>query len=90
MTDNSFDRLANATVYDNSGDKIGKLGTLYVDNDSGQPSFATVSTGLFGMSEKLRTASGRATGRRRRTGGVHQRPGQGRSPYRCRWRSFSR
>lgn len=53
MTDNSFDRLANATVYDNSGDKIGKLGTLYVDNDSGQPSFATVSTGLFGMSESF-------------------------------------
>ena len=54
MTDqNSFDRLADATVYDNSGDKIGKLGTLYVDNDSGRPSFASVSTGLFGMSESF-------------------------------------
>lgn len=50
---NSFDRLSNATVYDNSGDKIGKLGTVYVDNDSGQPSFATVSTGLFGISESF-------------------------------------
>lgn len=53
MADNSFDRLAGATVYDSSGDKIGKLGTLYVDNDSGQPSFATVSTGLFGLSESF-------------------------------------
>lgn len=50
---NSLDRLAGATVYDNSGDKIGKLGTVYVDNDSGQPSFASVSTGLFGMSESF-------------------------------------
>lgn len=50
---NSLKRLAGATVYDNAGNKIGKLGTIYLDNDSGQPSFATVSTGMFGMSESF-------------------------------------
>lgn len=50
---NSLDRLAGTTAYDNAGEKIGKVGTVYVDNDSGEPSFAAVSTGLFGMSESF-------------------------------------
>lgn len=50
---NSLERLSDATVYDNAGDKIGKLSMMYLDNDTGEPSFATVSTGLFGTSESF-------------------------------------
>lgn len=49
----SLERLSGATVHGSDGDKIGKIGMIYLDNDSGQPSFATVSTGLFGTSESF-------------------------------------
>lgn len=41
------ERLIGDTVYDPSGDKIGKVKRVYVDNTSGQPTWAAVSTGLF-------------------------------------------
>lgn len=47
----SFDELLDANVYDRDGDKIGSVGTLYTDDDSGRPSWVTVNTGLFGMNE---------------------------------------
>jgi uncharacterized protein (TIGR02271 family) len=43
--------LIGATAYDPSGDKIGKIGQIYYDDDSNQPRWATVSTGLFGTNE---------------------------------------
>ena len=36
-----------------SGDKIGSLGQIYVDESTGEPSWVTVRTGLFGMSESF-------------------------------------
>jgi uncharacterized protein (TIGR02271 family) len=36
-----------------SGDKIGSLGQIYVDLSTGEPSWVTVRTGLFGMSESF-------------------------------------
>jgi len=38
-------------VIDNDGDKIGTLEEVYLDTDSGQPEWATVNTGLFGMKQ---------------------------------------
>ena len=49
----SLDRLTGATAYDHAGEKIGKIGTIYLDDGSDEPKFATVSTGLFGMSESF-------------------------------------
>jgi uncharacterized protein (TIGR02271 family) len=43
--------LIGATAYDPSGDKIGKIGQIYYDDDSNQPKWATVSTVLFGTNE---------------------------------------
>jgi uncharacterized protein (TIGR02271 family) len=43
--------LVGATVTDGDGDKIGKVGQVYVDPTTGQPNWATVRTGLFGTSE---------------------------------------
>ena len=40
-------------VLDSTGDKIGSIGQLYVDDRSTQPSWVTVRTGLFGMRESF-------------------------------------
>ena len=42
-----------ATVQDSSGDKIGTVEQIYLDDNSGQPSWATVRTGLFGTKESF-------------------------------------
>ena len=48
-----FDRIEGATAYDNSGEKIGRIGQVYVDEESGEAGWVTVSTGLFGLSESF-------------------------------------
>ncbi|MFC7401932.1 PRC-barrel domain-containing protein [Citricoccus sp. GCM10030269] len=52
MPDNhSIDWLQNATVFGNDGEKIGTVGQVYLDDQSDQPTFVTVKTGLFGLKE---------------------------------------
>jgi uncharacterized protein (TIGR02271 family) len=41
------------TVYSGEGDKIGKVGQVFLDDQTGQPEFLTVNTGLFGTSESF-------------------------------------
>jgi len=36
-----------------AGDKVGKIGQVYFDDDSGRPSWVTVKTGLFGTQESF-------------------------------------
>lgn len=43
--------LQHGTVVDKDGDKVGKVGQIYLDDQTDQPSFATVNTGLFGTKE---------------------------------------
>lgn len=43
--------LYDATVYDQDGDKIGGVAQVYLDDHTGQPSWATVKTGFFGTKE---------------------------------------
>ncbi|HEY8372100.1 MAG TPA: PRC-barrel domain-containing protein, partial [Pseudonocardiaceae bacterium] len=40
-------------VYDANGEKIGKVGQVYLDDETGQPAWVTVRTGLFGMKESF-------------------------------------
>lgn len=40
-------------VYDALGDKIGTIGQVYVDDETGQPNWVTVRTGLFGLAESF-------------------------------------
>jgi uncharacterized protein (TIGR02271 family) len=40
-----------STAYDNAGEKIGKVGQLFLDDQTGRPEFITVNTGLFGTKE---------------------------------------
>ena len=53
ISENQIDDVQRATVYDTSGDKIGKAGQVYLDDATGQPSWITVNTGLFGTSESF-------------------------------------
>lgn len=48
LTKDTLDTLHGATVVDNDGDKIGSLDEIYLDEDTGQPEWAAVRTGLFG------------------------------------------
>jgi uncharacterized protein (TIGR02271 family) len=41
------------TAFDNDGDKIGRIGQVYVDQSDGQPTWLTVHTGLFGTAESF-------------------------------------
>jgi uncharacterized protein (TIGR02271 family) len=51
ITQNDIARLADTDVYDTDGDKIGSVGQVYLDDESGNPEWVTVKTGLFGTKE---------------------------------------
>lgn len=55
ISTSDIDRLLNgkATVYDKTGEKVGSLSQIYLDDNTSEPSWATVNTGLFGMSESF-------------------------------------
>uniref|UniRef100_UPI00047CDCCC PRC-barrel domain-containing protein n=1 Tax=Arthrobacter sp. H41 TaxID=1312978 RepID=UPI00047CDCCC len=40
-------------VLDSQGNKIGAVGQIYLDDQTGDPSWVTVKTGLFGTSESF-------------------------------------
>ncbi|CAN5668047.1 PRC and DUF2382 domain-containing protein [soil metagenome] len=44
-------QMVGSTAYGSDGDKIGKVGQVYLDDASGEPDWATVNTGMFGTSE---------------------------------------
>ena len=45
--------LFNATAYDKNGEKLGDVNEVFVDDQSGQPTFVEVNHGLFGMNSSL-------------------------------------
>lgn len=45
--------LDGLTVYDSDGEKVGTVGRVYVDDDTGKPDWITVKTGMFGMKESF-------------------------------------
>ena len=51
ISSNDISRIEGSTLYDNDGDKVGKVGQLYLDDQTGEPTWVTVSTGFFGSSE---------------------------------------
>jgi uncharacterized protein (TIGR02271 family) len=55
MTTNQEQRreLTGATAYDRDGDKLGRIGQVYFDDNTDQPKWITVNTGLFGMGESF-------------------------------------
>jgi uncharacterized protein (TIGR02271 family) len=49
----TISRVIGQDVYDESGEKIGSASEVYLDDDSGQPEWVTVKTGLFGTKESF-------------------------------------
>ena len=43
---------------DHAGDKSGRIGQLYPDDETGEATWITVSTGLFGLSESFAPLQG--------------------------------
>jgi len=52
-TQEQLRELKGATAYDSDGDKLGPIGQLYFDDNTDQPKWITVKTGLFGMNESF-------------------------------------
>lgn len=42
--------LFDATAFDNAGEKLGSIKEIFVDDNTGQPTFVEVGHGLFGLS----------------------------------------
>ena len=53
IENNSIDAVIGSTAYDRDGDKIGKVGQVYVDPQDGHAVWASVNTGFFGTSESF-------------------------------------
>lgn len=53
MTRHNIHDLTNATAYDLNGDKLGHITEVYINDSTGQPDFAQVSHGLFGMRSSI-------------------------------------
>ena len=49
----SADQYFGLRAVDPQGSKIGSVGQVYVDDETGRPSWVTVNTGLFGMRENF-------------------------------------
>ena len=48
-----IDAIIGAEAVDDDNDRIGKVGQVYVDSDSDQPTWVSVRSGLFGTAETL-------------------------------------
>ncbi len=53
LEQNQIDQVSGTTAYGSDGEKIGTVGQVFLDDQSGQPEWVTVNTGLFGMSESF-------------------------------------
>jgi uncharacterized protein (TIGR02271 family) len=51
LTEQNAREVIGTTAYSVDGDKIGKVGQLFLDDQTGRPEFVTVNTGLFGNNE---------------------------------------
>ena len=53
ITTDQIDGITDGNVVSTNGDKIGGIGQIYLDDNSGEPNWVTVKTGLFGTSESF-------------------------------------
>jgi len=53
LTEDQAREVIGATAYGDDGEKIGKVGQLFLDDQTGRPEFVTVNTGFFGTSESF-------------------------------------
>ena len=60
-TTEDLQNLVGRTAVDSDGSKIGTIGQVYVDDQSGQPLWVTISTGMFGSRENFAPLYGSRT-----------------------------
>ncbi len=60
-TTDDLQNMEGRTAVDSDGAKLGKIGQIYVDDQSGQPLWVTISTGLFGTKESFAPLYGSRT-----------------------------
>ncbi|MCP3420409.1 DUF2382 domain-containing protein [Nocardioides pinisoli] len=53
MDTTSHDRFIGQTLYSSDNEKVGKIGQVFLDDETDRPEFLTVNTGLFGMNESF-------------------------------------
>ncbi len=53
LNTNELGRLSGTTVYGSDGEKIGRAGQAYLDDQTSEPEWVTVNTGLFGTNESF-------------------------------------
>lgn len=53
ISSQQVDQVMGSTVYDTDGNKVGKVGQIYLDDKTGQPAWAMIDTGLFGATENF-------------------------------------
>ncbi len=53
LNSNQLNDVIGSTAYGSDGGKIGKVGQVYLDDETNQPEWVTVNTGLFGTSESF-------------------------------------
>jgi uncharacterized protein (TIGR02271 family) len=58
LTSDQLASVTNGNVIEANGNKIGGVGQVYLDDQSGEPNWVTVKTGLFGTSESFVPLSG--------------------------------
>src|SRR5687767_11695147 len=53
LTETQAQEVIGSTAYSHDDDKLGTVGQLFLDDQTGQPEFITVNTGLFGTNESF-------------------------------------
>ena len=53
IAENDIQQIEGSDVYGTDGDKIGRAGQVYLDDETGRPEWVTVNTGLFGTNESF-------------------------------------
>jgi uncharacterized protein (TIGR02271 family) len=61
MAPEQLQSMIGKNAVDTSGDKIGRIGQIYLDDSTGDPQWVTVSTGLFGTKESFAPLYGART-----------------------------
>lgn len=61
MAPEQLQAMIGKNAVDSSGDKIGRIGQIYLDDSTGDPQWVTVSTGMFGAKESFAPLYGSRT-----------------------------
>lgn len=53
LEQNQIDQVSGSDAYGSDGKKLGKVGEVYLDDQTGKPTWMTVNTGTFGTNESF-------------------------------------